>query len=507
MSMTELVHDRSTKLHLPSRRDWARLSREHRPFLVLLGVAVILRVLTIVLYRPAVLQWADAIRYLRISPPGFFGDPYSPAGYPAFLRAIYFFDSNLIVTIAIQHLVGLIGGTFIYLMVRRVSGVSWLGLLPAGIVFLSGDYIFLEHILMSETLFMALVFISMYCALRALDDPHPRRWLAFSSVVVMGSALVRPITLELPLVVGVWAFIVLGGTMRQRIGRALAAVVPAAVVLAAYLLVASSIGPYTGIDEMGGWDLYSRVAPFANCEKFTPPPGTRMLCESTPPATRYGPFYYSWVTTSPGRRAFPLSPSGGKKPGEFARAAIEGQPFAYLKAVVKDMVRYVDPSVGTERLYSGIPYALYQFGYSTPGIQPSEVKLIEGKGYSGVSPVYAGGVQELQAYQTIFHIDGLPILIMAILSVIGIVLERGRRRAAIILLSVCSFLMFLLPVMTLSYDVRYGWPPTPLLASAAVLSALGIFERRSNRSRASRADNGVSAPHEQRVVEYPVTAS
>jgi hypothetical protein len=452
---------------------------------VLLAIAALLRIITMALYSPAVLQWGDGTRYLRVSPTGFFGDPYSPAGYPAFLRAIHFFDSNLLVTMAIQNVVGLIGGTLVYLMVRRVSGHGWLGLLPAGIVFLSGDFIFLEHILMSETLFMTLVFAALYAALRALDDPHPNAWLAGSSILMVASALVRPITLELPLVIGAWAFVALGPTLRNRFISALAAIVPGALLLTAYLLVASSIGPYTGIDEMSGWDLYSRVAPFANCEKFTPPPGTRKLCETTPEVKRNGPFYYSWITTSPGRSAFPLTPAGSKKPGEFARAAIEGQPLDYVKAVVKDLMRYVDPGIGTERQYAGIPYALYQFSYKTPGVQEAMEQEIKHKGYTGVS-VRSGGIPELEAYQSVFHVDGLLLLLLAVLAPVGIFFERGRRRWAIVLLTGCAFLMFLLPVMTLSYDVRYGWPPTPLLAAAAALSGLGLFERRTRRSQKAR---------------------
>jgi hypothetical protein len=482
--MVEVERATSKRVQPPSREALLQTYRAHRPFIVLLIVALALRIAAVLLYRPAVLQWADAIRYLRINPTGFFGDPYSPAGYPAFLRAAHFFSSNLIFTIAVQHLVGLIAGTFLYLMIRRVSGNSWLGLLPAGIVLLSGDYIFLEHILMSETLFMAFLFASMYAALRALNDPRQLLWLSVSGVLMILSALVRPVTLELPLVVGVWAFFALGGALRERIFHALAAVVPAALLLAAYLFVASSVGPYTGINEMSGWDLYSRAAPFADCMKFTPPQGTRRLCETTPPSKRYGPFYYSWITTTPGRSAFPLTPAGSKKPGEFARAAIQAQPLSYLKAVVKDMVRYVDPSIGTERLYSGIPYSLYQFSYKTPGIQEQEVAALETKGYTGLSPVHSGGIPELEAYQTVFHIDGLPILVMAVLAVVGIAFDRGRRRWAIVLLTACAFLLFLLPVMTLSYDIRYGWPPTPLLAAAAALSALGFFERRSRLARA-----------------------
>jgi hypothetical protein len=473
----EPVLRRPIKAKIGDRFDWRGILRRNRAFFIVLGAALVLRILTMVLYSPSVLQWVDGIRYLRIHPSGFFGDEYAPAGYPAFLRAIFFFTPNLLVTIFAQHILGLISGTFLYLMVKRVSGIAWLGLIPAGIVFFSGDYLLMEHILMSETLFTTLVIVSMWAAIEALYSDRPWLWLGISGVVMILSALVRPITLEVPIVIALWAIVALGGPLRQRVTNALAALVPAGITLAAYLALASAIGPHTGLNEMTGWDLYARVAPFADCSKFTPPAGTAKLCETTPPGQRNGPFYYAWVGESPGLSNFPLTPEGGTKPGEFARAVIEHQPLEYLKAVTKDMVRYIDPGVGHEKIYAGIPYALYQFDYKTPGEEQSIGEQIEEKGYTDVLPVHAPGIQLLAAYQAIFHIGGLPILVMALLAIAGMVIDRGRRRAAIVLLSGCAFLLFLLPTLTLSYEVRYGWPPTPILCAAAVLSALAIYQR------------------------------
>jgi hypothetical protein len=462
---------------LRQRLDWRRIARDNRAFLVLLGLAFLLRVVTMVLYHPGALQANDILRYTRVEPRGFFGDPYSPAGYTGFLRAIFFFSSNLSVTIFVQHLLGLVSGTFVYLMVKRVSGIAWLGLIPAALVMFSGDYLFLESTLLSEALFTTLLIMSMWAALHALGDRHPSRWLAASGMLLIVAALVRPITIEIPLVLALWAAVMLGGTLKERAKMVLASVVPAGLLLAAYLVLASAIGPYTGIDEMTGWDLYSRAAPFADCSKFTPPKGTRKLCEATPTEARYGPFYYSWEKNSPGRANFPLSPEGSKKPGEFARAAILAEPFSYLKAVTKDMIRYIDPGVGQSNGYDGIPYEFYHFEFESPGQEELVGGRLEQKGYTGVLPTHYGGVEILQAYQSVFHVSGLPVLVMALLALVGMVVDRGRRRAAIVLLSVVAFLMFLLPVLTLSYDVRYGWPPAPLLAAAAVLSCLAIYQR------------------------------
>ncbi|MCW3064241.1 MAG: hypothetical protein JWN32_1413, partial [Solirubrobacterales bacterium] len=439
----------------------------YRPFLVLLGLAVLLRVAALFLYRPSVLQWVDGLRYLRVSPHGFFSDPWSPAGYTAFLRAVHLVTPNLTVTTAAQDLLGVIGGSFVYLTVRRAGAPAWLALVPAAIPLLSGDYVFLEHILMSETLFMTLLFAGIYAAVRAHGDPHPHRWLAIAGVVLAASALVRTLTLVLPIVIAIWALVVFGGSARQRVVSALACLVPAGAVIGAYLIVSLSIGPYAGISNMSGWDLYARAAPFADCSKFTPPAGTRGLCETLPSSQRPGPFYYDWQPTSPGRRLFPHTPAGSKLPGKWAKAAILGQPLAYAKAVIKDFVRYVDPTIGANRAYSGIPYDLYQFGYRDRGEEQQIGKAIESRGYTGVLPVHAGGMRLLEDYQTVFHLGGLSTLVFAVLALFGAVRERGRRRHVILLLTVSAVLLYLLPTLTLSYDVRYGWPPAPLLAAAA----------------------------------------
>jgi hypothetical protein len=459
------------------RLDWRRIARDNRAFLVLLALAFLLRVVTMLLYHPAALQANDILRYARVEPTGFFGDPYSPAGYTGFLRAIFFFSSNLSVTILVQHLLGLVSATFAYLMVKRVSGIAWLGLIPAALLMFSGDYLFMESTLLTEALFTTLLVMSMWAALHALDDEHPCRWLAASGMLMILATLVRPITLEIPLVLAAWAAIALGGTLRERAMMALASILPAGLLLAAYVVVASAIGPHSGLNEMTGWNLYSRVAPFADCSKFSPPEGTRKLCESKPTPLRYGPFYYSWEEESPGRKHFPLDPEGSEELEEFARAAILGQPLSYLKVVTKDMLRYIDPEVGQSLGYDGIPYDFYHFEYKSPGQEELVGERLEENGYTGVLPTHFGGIELLQAYQNVFHLGGLPVLVMAILSLVGMVVDRGRRRAAIVLLSIVAFLLLLLPVLTLSYDVRYGWPPAPLLTAAAVLSCLGIYQR------------------------------
>jgi len=101
--------------------------------------------------------------------------------------------------------------------------------------------------------------------------------------------------------------------------------------------------PILGLTDISGWNLYSRVAPFADCGKFTPPEGTAILCQERPPSKRPGPFGYVWDLESVPRKRFELGPKTGRKLGEFAKRAIIHQPWDYASSVLIDLVRFMNP--------------------------------------------------------------------------------------------------------------------------------------------------------------------
>jgi hypothetical protein len=58
------------------------------------------------------------------------------------------------------------------------------------------------------------------------------------------------------------------------------------------------------------------------------------------------------------------------------------EPLSYLKLVATDAARYIDPSIGGERPFSGIPHEVQSFGL----IDPVTREFIESemsRGYSG----------------------------------------------------------------------------------------------------------------------------
>jgi hypothetical protein len=71
-----------------------------------------------------------------------------------------------------------------------------------------------------------------------------------------------------------------------------------------------------------GWNAYTAIASRADCSRFTPPPGTQVLCESAEERAGKTPEFYSWDGRSPARRLEPRGfPYSDEKFAAFAAAA------------------------------------------------------------------------------------------------------------------------------------------------------------------------------------------
>ena len=454
------------------------------PLLIVIGLGIAVRLYAQFAYVPSSLQWIDALRFARIRPSGAFGDVWTPAGYPAFLAVVRQISNNLSFTIAVQHLLGLASGLLMFAAVRRVAA-RWVALVPAAVLILGGDYLFLEVQIMVETYFVFLLCLAMYAAVRALTGVHPLRWLAFASLVGGMAALVRSNALVIPVVLAGWSLFVFAGPWRQRALVVTAGLLPAVLLVAGYLVAANIDGRYSGLLDSRNIDLYGRVAPFADCTRFTPPNGTEKLCQNNiPRGQRPGSYWYTWVKASPGVKYYGIKPPRNAPLAKFARAAILGQPLDYAKIVAKDMFRYIDPTAGNDYGFSGLIPDGWNFTYrSLPEEQYIGHRLA--RRYDGVLPIHMPGMQELDFYQSITRLSGLFIAALSVLTIIGLFLARGRARAALALLAVTAFVLYLGPVLTISYTVRYGVPPQGILAASGALGLSALLMRVRKRGRAA----------------------
>jgi hypothetical protein len=453
----------------------------YRPLFVLLGAAVALRIATLALYFPGVVLSADSVRFALVAPDvhRIFDDTWHPAGYPMFLGTLRLVSDQVWFTIAAQHLLGLLAGTALYLAVARLGAPRWLGLIPAAVYLFSGDVLFFEHILLSEQLALALTALALSAAILGLQPKVDPRWLAASGALATGAWLTRaPFLVVVFAVVSVAALGVTGRRSRATAGGA--AALGAAVVFGLYLLAFQvSGGRYLGLWDLSGWQLYGRVAPFAQCDQFDVPKGVETLCESTPPADRPAPFHYTQEPTSPAVREFGYgSPQADGLLNDFAIRAIRAQPRDYASAVISDLARYVrkgNPFPATTRL-GGINWSF--------AFRPPWVEAIAGHQLAAVydgTKVSAPGAHLLGDYQSVMRVHGILIAVLLLLTPAGAIWGRGPGRLGAALFGSTSFLLFLGPVAASSYDFRYGVPPATLLACAGTLSGYALWMRATER--------------------------
>ena len=111
-----------------------------------------------------------------------------PAGYSAIIGLIGMVTRQVAAPVILQHLTGIASALLLWAATRRITRSDWAGLLPAAVVLLDPDFIFLEHSIMSESWFVLAICAGLYASVRALDEPHALLALAGSG---RGGALRR----------------------------------------------------------------------------------------------------------------------------------------------------------------------------------------------------------------------------------------------------------------------------------------------------------------------------
>ena len=483
--------------------------------LILLLAGALLRALFMLAWQPAFMGWPDAKSYIDVSQGELFGNVLRPAGYPLILRGLYEIAESIALVVIFNHLLGLATAVLLYLAVARAGGPRWLGLIPAGFVALGGDQMFLEHSPLSETAFTFLVALSVYAAARTIDKPSVV-WPAVAGVAIACSASVRVVGLAVLPVLLLWFLIASRGTLRRRFATTAIAAVGAGAILGSYLIAEYQQVGDVGMSRNGGFHLYGRVAPFADCSKFTPPPGTEPLCETTSRSER--PIVDAYVFNywySPGVRWFNspffATPEASDAVGSWAVAAIKAQPVDYLEEVGAGMLRYVAPENEWLHGYGGGP------GYEAlisrnilfnPVFQGHALDSLR-EYYGWTSPNYGKRpelLEGLRNWERVTRVQGPLFVLLAILSALGPLLGAGRRAgSAALLFTLVAWTILTVPVATLEFSSRTAVPGFGFLAAAGAVGGLVVVRRyRARRRKRAEAPEAV-APERRRQFE-PRTA-
>ncbi|MFC0862946.1 hypothetical protein ACFHYQ_11640 [Sphaerimonospora cavernae] len=452
--------------------------RAHRAFLVVLTLGVALRASAVLGYRPALWFWADSFSYLS-SALDLQPLRSRPSGYSLFLWALSPLHSLTAVTVA-QHLLGLgIAGCVYAVLRRRTALPGWGAALAAAPVLLDAHQIQLEHLVMADLLFTALVVAAVTLL---LWWPRPPLLAAVTALLLLGLATITR-TIGLPLIVLALLALLVLFPGRARWRATLAGLVAASAVLGGYAVWFHSAHGSYGMGGSNTW-LWSRTMTFADCAVMRPAKELAVLCP--PPGPRMAAPAYIWDAGSPLQRA---GKDRERLAGEFASLAIRSQPVDFLLTGLHDALwafewdRRVYPSPGPQSAYV-FPETIKPFNEKIASAGRTATELTTAyQGSSGATRVVEPYAGWLRAYQRAGFVRG-PVLAAILLAGLGGVIVR--RWAALLPLAAATALLMLPPLIA-AFDHRYVVPVVPLACLAAGL-ALGA--RRAGRSAAADVQAG-----------------
>jgi hypothetical protein len=408
------------------------------------------------------LWFNDSFDYVRIGLHPF-PHPVRPDGYGFLLRLLRPFHSVVLV-VAVQHLMGLSMGVMIYALLRhRYARPRWVACLAAVPVLFDAYELDLEHLMMSDVLFMFLAVTAVTVALW-------RETMTWRAGIIAGVLLALAIltrTVGLPLVVLLVVFLLL----RRVSWRTVAATaVAAALPIAGYALWFQSATGHFAITNMDGVFLWGRTAAFADCAKIKPSAELATMCPRRPPGEREASSSQIWERGAPVAAFDDQANSRGRA---FALKAIAAQPWDYA-ATVGDGLRltfgwtrhdYPKRSVSRLYLFPDDPTIIP----SSPVLQgrvPTAVAAYAGLGPTGaIRGPYAGW---LRTYQHWIFIRGTLLAAILALGLAGAIRRRSLDAALTWVMAVC---LLMVPLLTADFDYRYVLPVIPIACISAALAA------------------------------------
>jgi len=495
------------------------LVREHKLFSGALAVGAFLRLLAMLGYPGALWFAGDSYVYvgaaLRPQP-----NTSKSTGYSLFLRLLLPFHSFTLVTL-VQHLMGLAVAVMIYVLLRR-NGVSKLWSTAATLpVLLDGYMIEDEHMIMAEALF---TFLLMLALLLLLWRPDTKWWTALVAGLLVGYAVdVRTegaiVLLVFPLFLLIRGWTTLGWKHLRGWSAAVIMAIGCVIPVAAY---ANWFHERTGHYDMTlstGFYVWGRVSSFANCAIIKPTGKEAIVCPTQPISQRTPPG--NWVWHAPPFHSganpigSPVTAANNQLLTDFAIHAVEAQPLAYVKTVVKDTMlsfgfpRIAYPGAGTTYYYNF--HLHYKADGTLPPNNPNHEWVQGGTAYQdwlSYGHQQPGRVIEAFAipmvlYNRLVFTYGPLLALIFLVGLGGVIGVRRRgwqvrsfrlrweRRGTTMLPWLTAVALLVFPIAIADFDYRYLLPVIPFACLAA---GLAFAPRRA--SRRAEADEQGALPEQ-----------
>ncbi len=446
----------------------SRLIREHAVFAVLVLIGVVVRLLVMVAYQPALWYDGDSGSYLGMAKAPLEVSPTRAIGYVMWLKLLQPADTLSALTLA-QHVGSVLIAVAVYALLLR-RGV---GKVPAsvagGVLLFDSLLITLEHYVLSEAVFLPLLVVSLL----ALLWPGRVGWVV---ATISGAALfvawfVRPVAV--PLAGLLLAYLVLRRVgWRPVVGFAAAFAVPYACFT--YLVVGDQPSAYGSY--WSSRSLYGRVAGFADCTRLELTPEQRKLCPPEPLGQRPARSdWYVWM----GPAASLDPPVDADVMSGFATQAILRQPGDYLRIVGYETAQHFVPLPDRDQGYTCLRdrYHLPVTASDQPEM-PFHCRPELGlpdfqaeRSPSAVNPPANWLTVALNAYSRGVR---MPVLVVLVIF-LGTAWAALRRpfappaRDAVLCVMVAAVLT-VGPVLVSMYEPRYAAPALPFVCIAGALA-------------------------------------
>jgi hypothetical protein len=468
------------------------LLRRHWLLAILLLAGLVLRVLTLLAYRP-ILFYNDSTRYLLSA------DGNDPVAYRIPLRLILFVGNLQIVSV-VQHLLGLLIAVTLYVLLLRRGCARWLAALACAPVLLDSYQLQIEQTILPEVWFEALLVAGLVVL---LWRPVP----GLLPIVLAGLVLGVAVTFRQPgeiliLPAVIYVLITGDGVRRKFIGAALVCVAFVVPILG-YMTASDVITGHFWLSRYGTAALYGRAADAADCATLHIPASQRAMCPTAQQKAALGRDGLEHSSQSPVRRYYATLPpaQAAHEVSAFTRSVITQQPLRVLSAIGADTVKLF---ALTRNSSPGDPaISRWQFQLTFPTYSPHATHLQEVAAISefggGGPAVTAGPARFLRAYQLHGGYPPGPLYAVAALAALAgsltPLLRRGagrvnaatREQALAALLFLMTAVAVLLVSDIFEFSWRYQLPALVTLPPAGAFGVAALMRARSARPKRSPA--------------------
>ncbi len=327
--------------------------RRHWLFSALLIAGLVLRVLAQVGYQPALI-YIDTLKYLYGASPGS-----EPLGYTWILRVVLT-AGDLGAVAAIQHLLGLAMAVVLYAVLLRRGAPRWLAALATAPVLLDAYQLQMEHMIMPDVWFEALIVAGLAVLLWRPKVSLPAAVVAGVILAAAATVMQLGVVLVLPAVIFLLAMRAAAGARRSARSAALA--LAFVLVILGYSGISYARNGFFGLAHRQS--LTGRLAYSADCATLTLPAAARPLCP-TPAEQANGPDWLEHSGQSPIYTAIVKPGTRAALIGDINSAVMSQQPLRVVGSIARDAARLF--ALTRDPVQSVTPISRWQFqtGYPT----------------------------------------------------------------------------------------------------------------------------------------------